>query len=86
MFFRTVEKKLLYLFAKKESKNLKNYRPISLLPIFGKIYERIILALLSNYLHERYGRVVLNGQTSSGELVKSEVPQGSVLGPHSFFI
>ena len=39
---------------KKESKNLlKNYRPISLLPIFGKIYERIILTLLINYLHER---------------------------------
>ena len=79
---------MLYLFTKKESKNfLKNYRPISLLPIFGKIYERIILALLTNYLHERYQRLVLNEQTSSWELVKSEVPQGSVLAPpHSFFI
>ena len=38
---------------KKESKNLlKNYRPISFLPIFVKIYERIILTLLTNYLHE----------------------------------
>ena len=38
---------------KKESKNLlKNYRPITFLPIFVKIYERIILTLLTNYLHE----------------------------------
>ena len=38
---------------KKESKNLlKNSRPISLLPIFGKIYKRIILKELFNHLHQ----------------------------------
>ena len=36
---------------KKESKNLvKNYRPISLLPIFGKIFEKVIYDNLFNYL------------------------------------
>ena len=38
---------------KKESKNLvKNYRPIYLLPIFGKIFERVILKDLFNYFHK----------------------------------
>ena len=38
---------------KKESKNLvKNYRPISLLPIFGKIFERVIFKDLFNYFHK----------------------------------
>ena len=45
-----------------------------------------VLNLLRNYLHERYQRVVLNGQTSSWELIKSGVPQGSVLGLLIFLI
>ena len=40
-----------------------------------------VFNLLGNYLHEHYQRVVLNGQISSLELIKSEVPQGSALGP-----
>ena len=152
---------------KKEDKNLlKNYRPISLLPIFGKIFERILfkdlfnyfhknqfftkcrsgflpgdscisqllsivhdinssfdcdptidvrgafldiskvfdkvlhdgiifkletygvkgklLNLIKNYFHARYQRIVLNGETSTWELVKSGVPQGCLLGPLKF--
>ena len=38
---------------KKESKNLiKNYRPISLLPVFSKVFERIIFKSLFNYFLE----------------------------------
>ena len=38
---------------KKESKNLvKNYRPISLLPIFGKIFEKVIYNSLFKYFLE----------------------------------
>ena len=45
-----------------------------------------VLTLLTNYLHECYKRVVLNGQTFSWGLVKSGVPQGLVLGPLFFSI
>ena len=43
-----------------------------------------LLALLQNFLSERFQRVVLNGKQSLWRLVLAGVPQGSILGL-SFF-
>ena len=38
---------------KKESKNqVKNYRPVNLLTIFGKMFEKVILKNLFNYFRK----------------------------------
>ena len=38
--------------AHKKKKLVKNYRPISLLPIYGKIFERVTFKDLFNYPHK----------------------------------
>ena len=49
----TWKKGIIIPVHKKESKNLvKNYRPISLLPVFGKMFEKIIYNNLYNYFQE----------------------------------
>ena len=45
-----------------------------------------LLNLFKNYLHEHQQKVVLNGQSSSWEAIKSGVPQGSVLRSLLFLI
>ena len=42
--------------------------------------------MLSNFLSERFQRVVLNGQTSEWRFIKAGIPQGSILGPLLFLI
>ena len=43
---------MLYLLINGSKNFLKNYRPITLLPIFGKIYERIIFKELLYHFYQ----------------------------------
>ena len=45
-----------------------------------------LLKFFGNYLHNRKQRVVLNGSFSDYSVIRSGVPQGSVLGPLVFLI
>ena len=42
------------------------------------------LKLIKPFLHNRYQRVILNGQSSSWLSIRAGVPQGSILGPLFF--
>ena len=45
-----------------------------------------LIDLISDYLSNRFQRVVLNGQESGWEKINAGVPQGSVLGPLLFLV
>ena len=46
--------KITPIFKKGDSQNIKNYRPISTLPIFGKIFEKIIYTRLYSFLTSQH--------------------------------
>ena len=84
---------------KKGSRQCKNnYRPISLLPVFGKLFKKLLyklecnriagklLHLIQNFLSNRKQRVLLNGKNSEWKDISAGVPQGSILGPLLFLV
>ena len=59
--------------TKKQSKNfLKNYRPISLLPSFGKIYERVIFEEIFDNFHQNQLFTICQSGFLSGGLCISQ--------------
>ena len=53
-FLKTGKKPTLFLFIKKKNdeQSLKNYRPVSLLPICAKIFERLLYTNMFSFLIE----------------------------------
>ena len=43
--------KVIHIYKSKDKQMLNNYRPISLLPIFSKILEKVVYQMLFNFLN-----------------------------------
>ena len=61
-----------------DKETLKNYRPICLLPLCQKIFERLIHNVM--YENNRKQRVVLSGQNSQWTHAEPGVAEDSILG------
>ena len=46
--------KITPVFKKGNQEEFENYRPISTLPIFGKIFEKVVYARLYDILHKKW--------------------------------
>ena len=53
MFSKSIEKANIIPGHKKDKQRIKNYRPVSLLPICSKIFEKIIFNSLFKYLEDK---------------------------------
>lgn len=82
--------RVIPLFKKGDDSLFENYRPISILPIFGKIFEKILTRRLTNYLEinsllspNQYG--FRSGRSTSQAVLKvvSDIVEGLEAGHHT---
>ena len=46
------------LYKKEEPFDKKNYRPVSILPLLSKVYERVIYEQVSNYFESFFNKIL----------------------------
>ena len=83
-FYEGSEVRSVFLNISKAVDNVWHKRIIFKLPLNG--ISGNLLDISSDFLSDRKQRIVLNGQKSTWENVKANVPKSSILGPLLFLI
>jgi hypothetical protein len=77
---------VITIYKSEDRRKCENYRPIYILPIVSKVFEREVFRQLYGYLSDRVQQCLINGQLSSPKTITCGVLQGSIMGPLLFLL